>query len=156
MARFVYRMQSVLNIKQKTEGQIKMEFAEAQAELNRQMDILEEYMNRKEQYLIEAEELRNEASLRLQDILDNQYATAQMDSMIVAQYKIVKKHEQEVEKVRVRLTRAIQERKMQEVLRDRAYAEYLEEEKQEEAKENDQRTSFTYTQRQRENNAAEE
>lgn len=133
-----------------------MEFAEAQAELNRQMDILEEYMNRKEQYLIEAEELRNEASLRLQDILDNQYATAQMDSMIVAQYKIVKKHEQEVEKVRVRLTRAIQERKMQEVLRDRAYAEYLEEEKQEEAKENDQRTSFTYTQRQRENNAAEE
>ena len=151
MARFVYRMQSVLNVKEKTEGQVKMEFASAQAELNRQIDILEEYMSRKEKYLQEAEDLRNEATLKLQDILDNQYATAQMDSMIAAQYKVVKKHEQEVEKVRVRLTRAIQERKMQEILRDRAYAEYLEEEKQEEAKETDQRTSFTYTQRQREN-----
>ena len=155
MARFVYRMQSVLNIKQKTEGQIKMEFAEAQAELNRQIDILNEYVDRKEKYLQEAEELRNEASLKLQDILDNQYATAQMDSMIVAQLKIVRKQEAEVEKVRIRLTRAIQERKMQETLRDRAFAEYLEEEKQEEAKETDQRTSFTYTKRQREH-ASEE
>lgn len=151
MARFVYRMQSVLNIKQKTEGQVKMEFAEAQAELNRQNDILNGYINRKEQYLLEAEELRNAETLKLQDILDNQYATAQMDSMIVAQLKNVKKAEADVDKVRIRLTRAIQERKMQETLRDRAFAEYLEEEKQEEAKETDQRTSFTYTKRQREN-----
>ena len=151
MARFVYRMQSVLNIKQKTEGQIKMEFATAQAELNKQIDILNEYVDRKEKYLQEAEDLRNAETLKLQDILDNQYATAQMDSMIVAQLKVVRNHEAAVEKVRVKLTRAIQERKMQETLRDRAYAEYLEEEKQEEAKETDQRTSFTYTKRQREN-----
>lgn len=147
MARFNYRMQSVLNIKQKTEGQVKMEFAAAQSELNKQLDILDEYIRRKENYLLEAEELRNAESLKLQDILDNQYATAQMDVMIASQTKVVKEYEQRVERVRVRLTRAIQERKMQETLRDRAYAEYLEEEKQEEAKENDQRTSFTYVQR---------
>ena len=150
MARFVYRMQSVLNIKQKTEGQIKMEFAAAQAELNKQMDILENYFNRKDNYLREAEELRNADKLKLQDILDNQYATAQMDVMIASQAKVVKQHEEIVEKARAKLTKAIQERKMQETLRDRAYAEWIEEEKQEEAKENDQRTSFTYTQRQRE------
>ena len=149
MARFVYRMQSVLNIKQKTEGQIKMEFAAAQAELNRQLDILDEYIRRKEGYLKEAEELRNAASLKLQDILDNQYATAQMDVMIASQAKVVQKQEAAVDRVRVKLTRAIQERKMQETLRDRAFAEYIEEEKQEEAKENDQRTSFTYGQKQR-------
>ena len=150
MARFVYRMQSVLNIKQKTEGQIKMEFAAAQAELNKQMDILENYFDRKDNYLREAEELRNADKLQLQDILDNQYATAQMDVMIASQARVVKQHEEIVEKARIKLTKAIQERKMQETLRDRAYAEWLEEEKQEEAKENDQRTSFTYTQRQRE------
>ena len=44
----------------------------------------------------------------------------------------------------------VQERKMQETLRDRAFSEYLEEQKQEEAKENDQRTSFTYGQKQKE------
>ena len=150
MARFVYKMQSILNIKEKTEGQVKMEFAAAQSELNKQYDILDEYVKRKENYLIEAEELRNEASLRLQDTLDNQYATAQMDVMIASQSRVIKEYEAEVEKVRVKLTRAIQERKMQETLRDRAYAEYLEEEKQEEAKENDQRSSFTYGQRQQE------
>lgn len=150
MARFIYRMQSVLNIKQKTEGQIKMEFAAAQAELNKQMDILENYFDRKDNYLREAEELRNSDKLQLQDILDNQYATAQMDVMIASQARVVRQHEEIVEKARIKLTKAIQERKMQETLRDRAYAEWLEEEKQEEAKENDQRTSFTYTQRQRE------
>ena len=151
MARFVYRMQTVLNIKQKTEGQVKMEFASAQAELNRQLDILDEYIRRKEGYLQEAEDLRNAERLQLQDILDNQYATAQMDVMIASQSKVVKKQEEAVERVRVRLTKAIQERKMQETLRDRAYAEYIEEEKQAEFKETDQRTSFTYTQRQKEN-----
>ncbi|MBE5825637.1 MAG: flagellar export protein FliJ [Butyrivibrio sp.] len=152
MARFVYGMQSILNIKQKTESQTKMEFAMAQAELNKQLDILDEYVRRKEQYLQEAEDLRNAESLKLQDILDNQYATAQMDVMIKAQSRVVEQYEAAVEKVRVKLTRNIQERKMQEVLRDRAFAEFLEEQKQEEYKENDQRTSFTYGQRQKEKN----
>lgn len=150
MARFVYRMQSVLNIKQQTENQTKMEFALAQNELNQQLDILDEYVKRKERYLKEAEELRNEDSLKLQDILDNQYATAQMDVMIKQQSMVVKQYEERVEKVRVKLTRNVQERKMQESLREKAFAEFLEEQKQEEAKENDQRSSFTYAQRQKE------
>ena len=152
MARFVYKMQSVLNIKQQTENQTKMEFAVAQAELNKQLNILQEYIDRKAAYLQEAEDLRNDESLKLQDILDNQYATAQMDVMIKHQSMVVQKEEQKVERVRIKLTRNIQERKMQETLRDRAFAEFLEEQKQEEAKENDQRTSFTYGQRQKENN----
>ncbi len=150
MARFVYRMQSVLNIKQKTEGQIKMEFAAAQSELNKQLDILDNYVRRKEQYLLEAEELRNAETLDLQEILDNQYATAQMDVMINSQSRVVAQHEEIVEKIRIRLTKAIQERKMQENLRERAFADWIEEQKQEEAKENDQRTSFTYGLKQRE------
>ena len=152
MARFVYKMQSVLNIKQQTENQTKMEFAMAQAELNQQLDILEEYISRKAAYIKEAEELRNEDSLKLQEILDNQYATAQMDVMIKHQSMVVEQYQQRVEKVSVKLTRNIQERKMQETLRDRAFAEFVEEQKQEEAKENDQRTSFTYGQRQKEDN----
>ncbi len=150
MARFVYRMQSVLNIKQQTENQTKMEFAVAQAQLNEQLDILDEYIKRKARYIQEGEELRNAESLKLQDILDNQYATAQMDVMIKQQKMVVSQFEQRVEQVRVKLTRNIQERKMQETLRERAFAEFLEQEKQEEAKENDQRTSFTYGQRQKE------
>ena len=101
MARFVYRMQAVLNIKEKTEGQVKMEFASAQAELNRQLDILDEYIRRKEAYLQEAEELRKAERLEMQDILDNQYATAQMDAMIKAQSQVVEKQEEIVERARI-------------------------------------------------------
>ena len=150
MARFVYRMQSVLNIKQQTENQTKMEFAMAQNELNEQLDILDEYVSRKARYIEEAEQLRNEESLKLQDILDNQYATAQMDVMIKQQSMIVKQYEDRVDKIRIKLTRNVQERKMQETLRDRAFEEFLEEQKQEEAKENDQRSSFTYAEKQKE------
>ena len=150
MARFVYGMQSVLNIKQQTENQTRMEFGVAQAEYNKQLEILEGYISRRERYLEEAEQLRQESSLKLQDILDNQYAVAQMDAMINQQKTVVDMFESKLEKVRVKLTRNIQERKMQEILRDRAFAEYLEEEKQEEAKENDQRSSFTYGQKQKE------
>jgi flagellar FliJ protein len=70
--------------------------------------------------------------------------------MIKQQSLVVKQYEERVEKVRVKLTRNVQERKMQESLRERAFAEFLEEQKQEEAKENDQRSSFTYAQRQKE------
>ena len=150
MARFVYRMQSVLNIKQQTENQTKMEFAVAQNELNEQLDILDEYVSRKARYLAEAEELRNEDSLKLQDILDNQYATAQMDVMIKQQSMVVKQYEDRVEKVRVKLTKNVQERKMQETLKEKAFEQFLEEQKQEEAKENDQRSSFTYAEKQKE------
>lgn len=150
MARFVYRMQSVLNIKQQTENQTKMEFAMAQNELNEQLDILDEYVSRKARYLEEAEELRNEDSLKLQDILDNQYATAQMDVMIKQQSIVVKQYEDRVEKIRVKLTRNVQERKMQETLKEKAFEQFIEEQKQEEAKENDQRSSFTYAEKQKE------
>ncbi|RKM62422.1 flagellar export protein FliJ [Butyrivibrio sp. CB08] len=150
MARFVYRMQSVLNIKQQTENQTKMEFAVAQNELNEQLDILDEYVSRKARYLEEAEELRNEDSLKLQDILDNQYATAQMDVMIKQQSMVVKQYEDRVEKIRVKLTKNVQERKMQETLKEKAFEQFIEEQKQEEAKENDQRSSFTYAEKQKE------
>ncbi len=150
MARFVYRMQSVLNIKQQTENQTKMEFAVAQNELNEQLDILDEYVSRKARYLEEAEELRNEASLKLQDILDNQYATAQMDVLIKQQSMVVRQYEDRVEKVRAKLTKNVQERKMQETLKEKAFEQFIEEQKQEEAKENDQRSSFTYAEKQKE------
>ena len=130
-------------------GEICLQDAEC-PEYNKQRESLEQYISRREQYLREAEELRQEPSLKLQDILDNQYAVAQMDSMIKQQMTVVEQFEAKLERVRIKLTRNVQERKMQEILRDRAYAEYLEEEKQEEAKENDQRSSFTYGQKQKE------
>ena len=49
MARFVYRMQSILNIKLKTEDQARMEFGAAKHRLDLETDRLEQLMERRRQ-----------------------------------------------------------------------------------------------------------
>ncbi|MBE5834134.1 MAG: flagellar export protein FliJ [Butyrivibrio sp.] len=146
MARFVYSMQTVLNVKKKTEDQVKMEFAQAQMKLNAEVDKLNELRGRKVSYIQYGVELR-QTRLDVQEIADTNYAVAQMDVLIKNQERVVQFYRMEFEKVRARLRIAVQERKMQERLREKAFEEFLEEEKKAEFKEMDQRTSFTYGQR---------
>ena len=58
MARFVYSMLTVLNVKKKTEDQVKMEFAQAQMKLNAEVDKLNELRGRKVSYIQYGVELR--------------------------------------------------------------------------------------------------
>ncbi len=146
MARFRYSMQTVLNVKQKTEDQVKMEFAAAQMKLNEEVDKLNELRGRKVAYIEYGVELRKK-TLDVQEIADTNYAVAQMDVLIKNQEKVVQFYRMEFEKVRARLRIAVQERKMQEKLRERAFEQFMEDEKKAEFKEMDQRTSFTYGQR---------
>ena len=146
MARFRYSMQTVLNVKQKTEDQVKMEFAAAQMKLNEEVDKLNELRGRKAAYIEYGVELRKK-TLDVQEIADTNYAVAQMDVLIKNQEKVVQFYRMEFEKVRARLRIAVQERKMQEKLRERAFEQFMEDEKKAEFKEMDQRTSFTYGQR---------
>lgn len=150
MARFNYRLQGVLNLRLQQEEQVKMEFAVANKNLNDQLEILDEYRRRKQEYIEEAYRLRNESIMNVRDIVDNNYAEKQMDVMILNQEAVVETYRAKYEMARLKLTKAIQERKMQERLREKAFQQFVEEEKEAEAKEMDERTSFTYTQRARE------
>ena len=150
MARFIYGMQAVLNVKLHQEEQAKQAFGEAAAALNEQEAKLDDLQRRKRQYIQEGIELRTASILDIPGISENQYAQEQMERLIADQTEVVEQYRLAFERQRLRLTQAIQERRMQERLRERAYDEYLEEEKQAEYKESDQRTSFTYTVRQRE------
>lgn len=127
-----------------------MEFAVANKNLNDQLEILDEYRRRKQEYIEEAYRLRNESIMNVRDIVDNNYAEKQMDVMILNQEAVVETYRAKYEMARLKLTKAIQERKMQERLREKAFQQFVEEEKEAEAKEMDERTSFTYTQRARE------
>lgn len=143
MARFRYRMQSILDLKLKTEAQAKAEFGEAQAHLNREMAKLEDLQNRREFYMSEIVRL-GQGKLDVMEIRFNQNAVNNMDALIEDQKKVIVRAENAVDKARQKLTLEMQERKMQETLKDRAFQEYLSEEKDTEYKESDQRTSFTY------------
>ena len=146
MAKFRYRMQSILGIKEKLENQAKEEFAFAKAALDEENAKLEHLYERKAGYEREAAELL-QGTLNVQDIADNKTAILRMDEYIVEQKKQVRLAEEKVEKARNKLQVAMQERKMHEKLKEYAFDEFLNEIKKQEGKEVDELVSYTYGQR---------
>ena len=146
MARFKYRMQSILNVKYKLEEQAKTEFSTAQAALLREEACLQELKARKRAYEEEAEALL-QGRLNFRDISDNRHAIDTMDEYIGKQEKRVLAAQDNLKKASDKLTRSMQERKMHEKLKEHAFEEFLAEEKSKEGKEVDELTSYTYGQR---------
>lgn len=143
MAKFVYRMQSILNIKVQMENQAKLELGQAQRRLSEEEERLERLYDRKESYLEEGRQARLH-SLTVQKLRDNEYALARIEEFIEEQKEAIKKAEKQVEAARQKLTGIMQERKMQERLREKAFEQFMREENAEERKEIDELTSYTY------------
>ncbi len=148
MSKFIYRMQSILNLKYKMEEQAKMEFAAARMRLDEEEEKLSRLFGRKASYEEEGRRLR-EHNLNVQDILDNKNAILQMNDYIENQKIEVHRAEDELERKRRKLQEVIQERKVQEKLREKAFEEFIKEENSAESKEVDELTSYTYGQRRR-------
>lgn len=146
MAKFIYRMQSILNIKNQLENQAKMELGRAQRKLLEEEERLRKLCERKESYLEEGRRLRLN-SLKVQSLRDNEYAVARMEEYIETQKENIRRAEEEVEEARIKLQEIMQERKMQEKLREKAFEQFIAEENAKESKEIDELTSYTYGQK---------
>ena len=140
MAKFRYRMQSILEIKKKLEEQAKNEFAAARAALNEEEDKLEQLKKRKEAYEDEGRALRE----NIMDIIENKEALLRMDEFIADQQLNVKRAQDRMEEVRLALQTAMQESKTQEKLREKAFGQFVKEENKRESKEIDELVSYTY------------
>lgn len=143
MAKFRYRMQSILEIKKKLEEQAKNEFAAARAALNEEEDKLEQLKKRKEAYEDEGRALR-ENTLNIMDIIENKEALLRMDEFIADQQLKVKRAQDRMEEARLALQTAMQESKTQEKLREKAFGQFVKEENKRESKEIDELVSYTY------------
>lgn len=143
MAKFRYRMQSILEIKKKLEEQAKNEFAAARAALNEEEDKLEQLKKRKEAYEDEGRTLR-ENTLNIMDIIENKEALLRMDEFIADQQLNVKRAQDRMEEARLALQTAMQESKTQEKLREKAFGQFVKEENKRESKEIDELVSYTY------------
>jgi flagellar FliJ protein len=146
MARFVYRMQSILNIKGKLEEQAKMDFAAARMHLDEEEAKQEALYGRKRAYEEEAHRLR-EDKLQVRDIMDNKDALLKMDEYIMIQQLAIRKAEDLLEAARLHLEEAVRERKTYERLREKAFEEFIHEENARESKEIDELTSYTHGQK---------
>lgn len=149
MARFRYSMQSILNIKTKMETQAKQEFGAASAALREEEERLQALYDRKTGYEREAATLLS-GVLRIREIEDNKRAILCMDEYIAGQKRRITIAERNLEQARERLTEVMRERKTHETLKEKAFEQFLAEEKRQEGREVDELTSYTYGQRRKE------
>lgn len=147
MAKFQYRMQSILDIKLKIEEQEKMQFAEAKNRLDEEEEKLQVFISRKEQYEEEARRLL-QTTLDIPKIEEAQNAGMRMDEYIAIQKQEVKKAQKALEQARLRLQEVMVERKSHEKLKENAFDEFMQELSSAESKEVDELTSYTYGQKQ--------
>lgn len=146
MAKFAYRMQSLLNIQYQLESQAKMEFGRAQRRLDQEEEKLQILIDRKTAYLEEGRRMRSDR-LHIMDLKDNRNAMLIMDDMIEAQRGQTELARKAVEEARIKLQEVMRQRKMHEKLRERAFAAYVREENAAEHKAVDELTSYTYGRR---------
>lgn len=147
MAKFRYRLQNVLNIKLKMEDMAKQEFSTAKMLLDEEEEKLFGLQTRKREYEELARKLLN-GVLNVREIETNQNAILTMDGYIAEQHVQVENARRKLENARERMKVAMQERKTQETLREKAFDEFVRELNRAESKVIDELTSYTYGQKQ--------
>jgi len=143
MAKFLYKMQNVLDVKLKMEDQAKTAFASAMAVLNEEEDKLETLHKRREFYEEEGRQMR-ENVLNVNDLRDNTRAIDNLKEQIVIQKKAVDRARDDVERARDRLQTAMQERKIQDKLKENAFEVFKQELAATESKEVDELVSYRH------------
>ena len=146
MAVFRYKMQGILDIKEKLENKAKQDFVEANMRLDAEKQKMDELQAKRFFYMQEGVKLRMEI-IDVRKIRENKIAVLKMDEYIANQKKEIARAAKAVEKARAALQEVMQERKAHEKLKESAFEEFLKEEQATESKEIDQLTSYTYGQK---------
>lgn len=143
MAKFVYRMQNILNIKYKLEDQAKQEYADAQYAYQQEVARLDELKARREAYLEEMKGYATE-SVNVLELDRCNDAIFVMDGLVSAQKDKVFYAQANVDRAREKLNESMQERKTHEKLKEHQFEAFLQELNVEEMKEIDELVSYKY------------
>lgn len=146
MARFRYKMQSILDIKEKLETKAKQDFAQANQRLMEEEEKLDALKRRKEAYLEEGIQIRLQV-IDVRKIRENKMAVMKMDEYILQQSKEIAKAQKQVERARAALQQVMQERKVHEKLKEKAFQEFMKEEQQKENSQIDELTTYLHGQK---------
>lgn len=143
MAKFVYRMQNILNIKQKLETQAQMAYSIANQKYLEEQKVLQQYLIRRVGYEKQLKEAM-QGDLNLQEVAHARAHVNDMKTIVRRQMMQVHTAEKAMEDARVALNEVMQERKVQEKLREKAFEEFKQELAATETKEIDELVSYTY------------
>ena len=143
MAKFLYSMQNVLNIKERLETQAKTEFAEMNNRLSIEQDTMRRLVKRMNMY----EQLAKDSATKNVDIVEMRRcneAIKIIKNQITQQAVRIRIAERNVDNAMKKLTEAVQDRKIHEKLKEKAFDEFKLELNAQEMKEIDETVSFNY------------
>lgn len=143
MAKFVYRMQNVLDIKMKMEEQAKASYAMRRMKLSEEEEKLASYRSRKTVYE-DAYRQSEEGVLNIREMNYYRSAVEHMNGMIKNQMLAVHVAQKNLEEAAKVLRNHMQERKTHEKLKEYAFDEFVRELNAQESKEIDELVSYTY------------
>ena len=146
MAKFKYRMQNILDIKMKLESQAKIAYSVANQKYLDEQKKLQDIVLRRTSY----ERILKESmtgSINVREVTRARTDVNTMKTLMRRQMIEVHKAELALEDARRALNEVIQERKTHEKLKEKAFEQFMSEEKAEESKEIDQLVSYTYNNR---------
>lgn len=143
MAKFIYRMQNILNIKYKLEESAKQEYADARRALLMEEEKLEGLKARKQSYY---EAYRDSIQGKLDFLAIEEHANSMdiLDIMIEEQSAVIRQKSKEMEQARQKMAREMQERKMHEKLKEKKFEEFKQELNATEKRETDEVAGYQF------------
>jgi flagellar FliJ protein len=143
MAKFIYKMQNILEIKYRLEDQAKTNYANARAKLNEEQEKLRRLIEKQAYY---ENQMRMLMSSRL-DILEIKICKSAIEKTktdIRQQILQITVAERYLEQARVKLYEVMNDRKIHEKLKENAFEDFMKELNAQESKEIDELVSYTY------------
>ena len=144
MKKFIFSLQGVLEIKEKLEGQAKVDFGMARARLTAEEEKKDALIAERLTYQDRLQQCMT-GNLDFHRISRLRSAIENTEERIRVQDNAVKRAERQVESARIKLNKVVQERKTIEKLREKQFEEYLKETDAEESKMVDELVSYRYT-----------
>ncbi len=143
MAKFVFKLQGILNIKEKLEEQEKIAYGNARIRLNEEEEKLEGLFKRRSE-LVEEKRVQMSSVIKARDLNLTENAIRATDLAITDQRKAVARAEKALEAARIKLENAMKERKTYEKLKENAFNAFLEELDHEEQMEINELVSYRH------------
>lgn len=143
MARFNYRMQNILQLKEKMEEQERNNFAARRRALTEEEDKLQALIDKRNAVAEEGKRLR-QTVIDVRSIRENEDLQRYTEEQVKQQRIKVRVAEKSLDAARAKMQEAVQERKIHEKMREKAFERFIAEMNAAEVKEIDELTSYVY------------
>ena len=143
MAKFIFKMESILSVKEKLEEQAKAEYSIEIMKLRQEEEKLDELEKRKDAYQTRLYEAVMD-TLNISEIKILEDSVENIKYNIKLQLIVIANQQKSVDRAREKLDNAMKERKTYEKLKEKAFEEFKEQINAEEQKEINELVSFKF------------